>query len=138
MKILSLIAAFSILAVTATANESITLRYATFVFAGTHGQTENPDVDGMAMLRYNANSGWSRVQVILSGLRPNQTYGIQVGENLWEPYLIQTSANGRGHFTGEFATPPFGEPTILIFIHDGTSGAFNVSDAELRALAVPM
>lgn len=141
VKILPLLAAVSTLAVTATANtnSTSTVRYITFTATGVYGLAENPDVDGVAMVRLTG-AGWSRVQVMVNGLQPSRSYGVKVGEALVSPYGLQTRPSGTGHFTGEFVGPIFPEnPAIQIFIYDGDEEeVWYISPEEIRAVATPI
>ena len=140
MKIIPFIAALSTLAAAATANPNTILRYVFFSPAGALGATENPDVDGVAMVRYSATSGFTSVRVLIRGLQGQSTYGVLVGESFVEVNAIQTNPAGNGNYFTEFPSQVFpAEPEIQIFKYDGDPNSiFDVTNDELRAIATPL
>jgi hypothetical protein len=136
MKLVPILAAISVLAAAATANAP--LRYPTFVPIGA-GITLNPDVDGMAIVRYNSSTGYSRVQVMVSGLQPNQTYGVLVGDVHTNPQGLQVFARGTGSYVGEWIGPAHTQdPVIIIYKYDEHDSPWEPLEENQRAAAAPM
>jgi hypothetical protein len=139
MKIVTLAVAIAMAATAVTANAPI--RYNTFIPIG-GGNGLNDDVDGVAMIRFNSATGWSRVQLVVNGLEPNKTYAVWVGETHQNRYAIQTRPTGTGQYTGEWVGQVFPEnPAILIFVYDGSDDPPAPDDLpeELqRAISYPM
>jgi hypothetical protein len=147
VRIVPFIAAVSTLAAAATANPDQTFRYIIFWPAGIHGQEDNPNVDGVAMMRYNS-SGVTRVNVVVHGLQPQATYGIKVGSSITEggylvsPYGLNTNSSGTANFSGQFLywVAENDRPEIVIFVNDPSpfSDPWLVTLEELRARSEPL
>jgi hypothetical protein len=136
VRIIPFIAAVSTLAAAATANPELTLRYIVFLPVG-QGCHENAEVDGVAMTRFNENTGWSRVNIVVHGLCAQTTYAVAVGDAHFQSAAIYTNSRGTGNYSAEFLgnVATFDDDAIRIFIDNGTSG---VSENDLRAISYPL
>jgi hypothetical protein len=142
VRIIPFIAAVSTLAAAATANPELTLRYVAFMPGGHYGLSENPNVDGVGMMRYNS-SGYTRVNVVLHGLQPQTTYGIKVtsqeivdGYAVWH-FGLNTNSDGMGNFSGQFLgfVRADDRVDIEIFIDNGSRDRI-ITNCELRAFSL--
>jgi hypothetical protein len=147
MKIVPLVAAFAMVCTAATANAP--LRYVTFLPAG-YGEfmPEYENVDGIAMLRYNANTGWSRLNIMIQGLQPQKMYAVQVGGTATPTSTqigcaIQTNTRGSGAFATELPGDFGPDAAIMIFVRDEDCFDWEAWEdeaelEEIRAIAIPL
>lgn len=89
------------------------------------GLTANPEVDGMATYRYNADTTFSSIQVIAQDLQPQTTYSVLLESDVVNMSLLNvmttnSAGNGQCHIqslnTGDLTDF---NPKITIFIWDG-------------------
>lgn len=106
-----------------------TVKFKAFLPAGV-GDSANPQVDGMATLKYMADTGFTRLHLNVSDLVPNTTYSVMVDqadnpEVSTGNRLMAFTTNHKGH--GVFQSDTFavgnisgGQPRVTLYIWDGT------------------
>jgi len=102
------------------------------------GVTENPDVDGGAILRYRANDGDTEIFGHAKNLLPNTTYGVKIegGAEISSPQAFTTNCAGNGHFRLTVPGDATASPRMLIYIWDGNTDPDSILDVtatEVRA-----
>jgi hypothetical protein len=130
------------------------VKFRSFTASGASGATENADVDGICMVKYDANAyspvlgtrGITTVHLHVTGLVPNTTYGVKVdsdGSGISDPVAFTTNDKGDGDYHHEFPQDATSGTTCVIYMWDGTQGApmdngddiYTVTNDELRATA---
>jgi hypothetical protein len=104
---------------------------------------ENPNVDGVAVLRYKESTGTITVSMAIHNLLPNTNYAMWLESAdygfLWGAAADQfrTDADGSGHFIGEALS---GAAPIDLVVRVPEGGTENWPDPEnyIRASTVPI
>ncbi len=102
-----------------------------------NGETENADVDGLAILNYIAASGYTEARITVMGLAPATAYRVYLrgwgGGNTPE---FETNAAGNGHVKTQYAGDITGggssDVSVMVYI-DG-NGDQMVQPEEIRSL----
>jgi hypothetical protein len=130
------------------------VKFRTFTACGSCGVTENPNVDGMCMVKYDANAysprlgarGITTIHMHITGLLPNTLYGIKVdsdGSGISDPQAFTTDSRGDGDYHRDIPQDATSSTTCVIYVWDGTQGdpvdtgddIFTVTNDELRVTA---
>jgi hypothetical protein len=106
---------------------------------------ENPNVDGVAVLRYKETTGVVTVSLALHNLLPNTDYAIMLNGNnvfvIWGEAAVQmrTDEDGSGHFIGEMTNPEAPDAPELYVLRVPPGGTENWEHPEdwIRASAIP-
>jgi hypothetical protein len=101
------------------------------------GGVLTPDVDGMIIMNHHDSATpTTEVQIKVTGLEPQKTYGVQVFPGFADPLAFTSSASGNGAYHGTVSLGiDFTQISVVrIFEWDGvTSNIDEVSFDELRA-----
>ena len=70
------------------------------------GADVTPDVDGMIIMNHHDSATpTTEVQIKVTGLTPQTTYGVQVHPGFTDPVAFTTSASGNGSYHNTFRVP---------------------------------
>lgn len=83
------------------------------------GLIQNPNADGMAILHYKQQSGFTDVNVVITDFLPNTVYGVCLSPGGQVSGTIETNESGNGHihddtFAGDITAG--GCVTVTIFV----------------------
>ena len=108
----------------------------------------NPDVDGIAIMRFHTTLGTTHFHLHVQDLQPHQWYGVMVVASGECDFVfsncmaIFTNARGNGTYEADFlplSSPPGPTPTVYIYQRDclalgSPSSITDLSCAEFRAV----
>lgn len=121
------------------------------------GDALNPEVDGMAVIKFNPLTGGSQVHLHMRDLSPNTIYGVGImatnsGDlDYSDPGIdpitmiptdlggLQTNCDGRGTYEVTLTSDMGPTPTIYLYVWNGTSdygtlGVGGLTSGELRVI----
>ena len=121
------------------------------------GDALNPEVDGMAVVKFNPFTGGSDVHIHMRDLSPNTIYGVGIvatnsGDlDFSDPGIdpismistdlggLQTNCEGRGTYEVSLTSDMGSSPTIYLYVWNGTSdygtlGVDGITTGELRVI----
>jgi hypothetical protein len=119
------------------------LKYTSFTAEGP-GITENPQVDGVAKVKYQANREENDFHLTISDLQPGTTYGVLVenldtGTGFADGAAFTTNPQGHGTFQATFGggdVTATSNVQVIIFLYDGDFDTLmTVTPLEIRASA---
>lgn len=127
------------------------------------GEVESPCADGLSILDYNERTGYSSFYLLMVGLKPNTTYGVQVNSavvpespnstfGFTSPLAFTTGPWGIGTYNLQLPSDVTNDPLVFIFIWDQAmmidpitgdlipdfDAMEYVSDEEIRAVGAPL
>lgn len=102
-----------------------------------NGVSENPEVDGVAILNYSGGTGLTAVRINVTGLEKNTLYNVQVrGSGGLTSAPIETNSAGILHFNHDLPndTTMGGAMNVHAVVFKDANGDQALQPSELRAI----